>query len=110
VACPIVREHDGLAMSSRNVLLSKDERMLAPKIFQLLSQARDKMTEMTPEQVKEWIRLQFDLEPALDLEYIEIVEDKELTPVKTWDEHVNKVACIAVQLGGVRLIDNLNFA
>ena len=110
VACPIVREHDGLAMSSRNVLLSRDERKLAPKIFQLLSQARAKMTEMTPEQVKEWIRLQFDHEPALDLEYIEIVEDKELTPVRTWDEHVNKVACIAVHLGGVRLIDNLNFA
>jgi pantoate--beta-alanine ligase len=46
----------------------------------------------------------------MNLEYIEIVEDKELTPVKSWDENVNKVACIAVLLGDVRLIDNLNFA
>ena len=60
-------------------------------------------------QVKEWLRLQFEREPALDLEYIEIVEDKGLTPVETWDEKVNKVACIAVHLGDVRLIDNLNF-
>ena len=110
VSCPIVREHDGLAMSSRNMRLSKDERELAPKIYEFLSQARGKMAEMTPAQVKEWLRQQFDHEPSLDLEYIEIVEDKELTPIESWDEQVNKVACIAVHLGGVRLIDNLNFA
>lgn len=110
VACPIVREHDGLAMSSRNMRLSKDERQIAPKIYKFLSQARDKMKEMTPAQVKEWLRRQFDHEPSLELEYFEIVEDKGLTSVETWDEHVNKVACIAVHLGEVRLIDNLNFA
>ena len=110
VACPIIREVDGLAMSSRNLLLSKEERKHAPKIFQILTRARDKMTEMTPAQVKQWLRFQFDQEPALNLEYIEIVEDKGLTPVEAWDENVNKVACIAVHLGNVRLIDNLNFA
>ena len=110
VSCPIVRVHDGLAMSSRNMRLSKDERELAPKIYEFLSQARGKMAEMTPAQVKEWLRQQFDHEPALDLEYIEIVEDKGLTPIESWDEQVNKVACIAVHLGGIRLIDNLNFA
>lgn len=109
VACPIVRENDGLAMSSRNLRLSRKERKLAPRIYATLLQAKAKMTDLTPMQVKEWISLQFEKQPELKLEYIEIVEDKELTPINDWDEDVNKVACIAVHLGEVRLIDNLIF-
>jgi pantoate--beta-alanine ligase len=109
VDCPIIREKDGLAMSSRNVRLSKEERKLAPFIYETLLQARSKIRAQTPAQVKEWVTMQFETQPALDLEYIEIVEDKGLTPIDEWGEEVNKVACIAVQLGDVRLIDNLNF-
>jgi pantoate--beta-alanine ligase len=110
IPCPIIREKDGLAMSSRNTRLSKDERKLAPFIYNTLVQARDRMETLNPTQVKEWVRDQFDKQPSLQLEYFEIVEDKGLTPIKAWDEEVNKVACLAVHLGDVRLIDNLNFA
>ena len=109
VPCPIIREKDGLAMSSRNTRLSKEERKLAPKIYETLVQAREKMEDMTPSQVKEWVTLQFKKQSELNLEYFEIVEDKGLMPIYEWDEKLNKVACLAVQLGGVRLIDNLNF-
>ena len=109
VSCPIIREEDGLAMSSRNVRLSKEERKLAPFIYKTLLQARARMKDLSPAQVKEWVRLQFESQPALDLEYIEIVEDKGLSPIEDWAEAVNKVACVAVHLGEVRLIDNLNF-
>jgi pantoate--beta-alanine ligase len=109
VSCPIIREKDGLAMSSRNVRLSKEERKLAPFIYETLTQAREQKLTMSPEQVKEWVRVRFLEQPLMRLEYFEIVEDKRLTSIQTWDEKVNKVGCLAVHLGEVRLIDNLNF-
>ena len=109
VSCPIIREKDGLAMSSRNVRLSKEERKLAPFIYETLVQAREQKETLSPEQVKEWVRLRFLEQPLMRLEYFEIVEDKGLTSIQTWDEKVNKVGCLAVHLGKVRLIDNLYF-
>jgi pantoate--beta-alanine ligase len=109
VPCPIIRENDGLAMSSRNLRLTKDERKLAPFIFETLMLASEKTEALTPAQLKEWVSLQFKKQSAFELEYFEIVEDKGLTSIEEWDEEVNKVACLAVQLGEVRLIDNLNF-
>lgn len=109
VACPIVREADGLAMSSRNVMLKPKDRELAPFIYATLTAARNKMGKFSPAEVQAWVRKQFDDLPDMKLEYFEIVEDKGLRPVKDWHEKVNKVGCLAVQLGGVRLIDNLIF-
>ena len=109
VPCPIIREKDGLAMSSRNSRLSKEERKLAPKIYETLVQAREKMEDLTPSQLKEWVALQFKKQSELNLEYFEIVEDKGLMSIDEWNTSVNKVACLAVHLGEVRLIDNLNF-
>jgi pantoate--beta-alanine ligase len=109
VPCPIVREKDGLAKSSRNVRLSKDERKMAPFIYETLIQARKKMETLTPSQLKEWVALQYKKQGKMELEYFEIVEDKELMPLENWNDKVNKVGCIAVHLGGVRLIDNMKF-
>jgi pantoate--beta-alanine ligase len=109
VSCPIIRENDGLAMSSRNTSLSKEERKLAPFIYETLVKAREKKETLNPLQVKEWVNLQFEKQSALDLEYFEIVEDKGLMSIDEWGEKLNKVACLAVLLGEVRLIDNLNF-
>ncbi len=109
VSCPIIRENDGLAMSSRNTRLSKEERKLAPFIYETLVQASEKKEALSPSQMKEWVNLQFKKQSALNLEYFEIVEDKGLTSIDAWGEEVNKVACLAVLLGELRLIDNLNF-
>ncbi|MCD4709627.1 MAG: pantoate--beta-alanine ligase [Bacteroidales bacterium] len=109
VQCPIIREKDGLAMSSRNTRLNKEERKLAPFIYETLIHAREKMDTLTPSQLIDWVTLQFEKQPEMELEYFEIVEDKGLTSVDEWDETVNKVGCIAVQLNSIRLIDNLNF-
>jgi pantoate--beta-alanine ligase len=109
VACPIIREEDGLAMSSRNALLSSEERKLAPFIYQTLRLAREKKETMSPGQVREWVTSRFEAHPSMGLEYFEIVEDKKLKPVREWSENGNKVGCIAVLLGGIRLIDNLKF-
>jgi pantoate--beta-alanine ligase len=109
VACPIIREEDGLAMSSRNILLTGEERKAAPFIYQTLRMAREKKGTLSPEQVCAWVVSRFEKQSLLQLEYFEIVEDKGLRSITDWSEKVNKVACIAVQLGKVRLIDNLNF-
>jgi pantoate--beta-alanine ligase len=109
VPCPVIREEDGLAMSSRNLLLSKKQRNEAPFIFITLSLAREKRGSLSPREIEKWVRSQFMANPDMALHYFEIVEDRELKPVRSWDEKVNKVGCIAVQLGNVRLIDNIIF-
>ena len=96
-------------MSSRNARLSKEERHLAPFIHITLNLAREKRATLSPAEVKSWVISQFEDQPKMQLEYFEIVEDNELKPVTTWKEDVNKVGCIAVQMGDVRLIDNLIF-
>jgi len=109
VPCPIVREKDGLAMSSRNERLSKEERKLAPYIYETLELARKKKEQLSPLELKDWVSDRFGRKPELHLEYFEIVEDKALKSISDWEEGLNKVACVAVHLGSVRLIDNLNF-
>lgn len=109
VACPIIREADGLAMSSRNVKLSDSHRKIAPFIHATLKRAIQKKEMLSPEELIKWVTAQFDKQQDMHLEYFDIVEDKELRPVTDWAEKVNKVGCLAVQLGGVRLIDNMYF-
>ena len=109
VACPIIREEDGLAMSSRNIRLNRDERKLAPFIYITLQLAREKRGSFSPAEVKSWVISQFEKQPLMQLEYFEIVDDKDLQPVVSWEDQVNKVGCLAVQIGGIRLIDNLIF-
>ena len=109
VACPIIREADGLAMSSRNIKLNGAHRKLAPFIYSTLKRAFQKKDELSPVEVKTWVTSQFEKQPDMHLEYFEIIEDKELRPVIDWKEKVNKVGCLAVKLSGVRLIDNMKF-
>lgn len=109
IPCPIVRETDGLAMSSRNERLTGEERKIAPFIFQTLTAARDTYKNYTPEKLKKWVVSKFDHEPAFKLEYFEIADDKMLQSVHTWDEHTGTLGFIAVNLGNVRLIDNIRF-
>ena len=109
VACPIIREKDGLAMSSRNIRLGRKERKAAPFIYQTLVEASKKRAELSPPELKLWLSKHFEQQIMMELVYFEIVDDKTLKPVESWEGDVNKVGCIAVILGGVRLIDNMIF-
>ena len=109
VGCPIVRDEDGLALSSRNSRLSPEERKLAPFIHQTLKLAREKKGTMSPEQVRAWVWKRFEQQGYMRLDYFEIVDDKTLIPINNWNEENSKVGCIAVHLGEIRLIDNLKF-
>jgi len=107
VACPIVREPDGLAMSSRNRLLSSDERKIAPVIYQTLLEAKRRRDHICANLLRQMMINIFEGNKHLKLEYFDIVDDKTLRPVNAWNDKVGTVACVAVWLGSVRLIDNI---
>ncbi|MBI1224215.1 MAG: pantoate--beta-alanine ligase [Bacteroidetes bacterium] len=104
--CTTVRETDGLAMSSRNQRLSSEQRALAPLIFQTLREAKANMHTEWPEALKKAARKALSVE-GMEPEYFEIVDGKTLLPVDIFEDHETVVACTAVRLGDVRLIDNL---
>ena len=107
IACPIIREPDGLAMSSRNQLLSPVERKHAANISLVLFEAQKKAAEMNVEKLKEWAIFTLNKDPLITVEYFEIVDSHNLNPVKSWKEKGVKVGCIAVKIGKIRLIDNI---
>ncbi len=110
VACPIVREDSGLARSSRNERLSTSQREHAANIYKVLCEAKNLVPQQSVKEVKEQVVAMINATPDLETEYFEIVNDTDLKAVESWDEPVNKVACIAVFCGEVRLIDNLVFS
>jgi len=109
VACPIVRETDGLAMSSRNMLLSPTQRKNAVHISATLFEATNKTCELSVEELCQWIINRINENEFLNTEYFEIVNETTLMPVKNWNESCRKVGCIAVHCGNIRLIDNIEF-
>jgi pantoate--beta-alanine ligase len=109
IPCPIVRESDGLAMSSRNVRLTQGEREIAPFIYETLQKAKDKILELNPGELKKWVANEFDKKEAFKLDYFEIADGTYLQPVNSWEQDKSTIGFIAVFLGKVRLIDNIRF-
>ena len=109
IACPIVREADGLALSSRNVRLSAEERREAPQIYRILSESRSWAKDMSPQQVIERVTEQINAVPHLRVEYFEIVDTDSLQPIASWSNSPAPHGCITVFCGEVRLIDNIAY-
>ena len=107
VPCRIIREESGLAMSSRNELLSAEERKNAAVISETLFKAKELSEQKSVQKLVEWIQANINKNPYLAVEYVEIVDDMNLQPVKNWNEKSTKVVCVAVYCRKVRLIDNI---
>lgn len=107
VGCPIVRDTDGLAMSSRNALLTPPERAAAPIIARTLFAAVDMVCTHSIDAIRQFVIGAINACPLMQLEYFEIVDGRTLQPVLSWSSEGRKRACIAVRMGGVRLIDNV---
>ena len=107
VDCPIIRDVDGLARSSRNTLLTSEHRAAAPHIYQVLSAATEKLAEMTPQQLTEWVVEQVESNPLLKVIYFQAVDALSLQQVAAWSDSERIQGCIAVQAGEIRLIDNI---
>ena len=103
----IKREADGLAMSSRNMLLEPEYRKEAPKIYQALSRVEELKKNKSVEAVKEIVKAEIEKTRILKIEYLEIVDQQNLQPILSWEESAAKVVCAAVFAGKIRLIDNI---
>ena len=107
VDCPIIRDTDGLARSSRNTLLTAEHRAAAPHIYEVLSAAVAKVGELTPAELKAWVTAEVDKNPLLKVIYFEAVNALTMQSVDSWNECERIQGCIAVQAGDIRLIDNI---
>lgn len=107
VACPILREEDGLAMSSRNTLLNKEERAAASRLPGIMQTARNLLLNNGIGAAKELVMQQTSAEPLLKLDYYEVCEADTLRIVNTLNPGVAHVTVIACFSGRIRLIDNL---
>ncbi|MCL1943022.1 MAG: pantoate--beta-alanine ligase [Candidatus Azobacteroides sp.] len=107
IECPIVREPDGLAMSSRNMRLTFNQRQIAVKISQALNKSRNFAAEKPISEIIDRVTNEINSEPMLKVEYFDIVDGNTLMPVTDWNDSDYIVGCIAVFCGEVRLIDNI---
>jgi len=110
IGCPIIRESDGLAMSSRNKLLTPEQRISATGVSKALFMARDLAGTMPVDRLQEKIIDLLNKDPLVVIEYFKIVNGENLQPVNSWSEEGTKIGCVAVQIGKVRLIDNINIS
>ncbi len=107
VPCPIIRENDGLAMSSRNVRLNETERAIAPQIYATLNDAASHNNDMTPAELRQYALDKFGTIKEFDVEYVEITDEINLKSIENWNECEHARIFVALQLGPVRLIDNV---
>ena len=113
VAHPIVREKDGLAMSSRNILLDAEIRKNAPAIFKTISAASEMISFHDIPEIKAFVNKMINNIPGFSVEYFDIADDTDLIPVslkKEMQKDKKYFGCIAVRAGKIRLIDNIEFA
>jgi pantoate--beta-alanine ligase len=109
VSCPIIREKNGLALSSRNQRLSEQQKEEASTIYKTLVKVIGKKDEKSPPDLAKWALDRIDSNPYLDVEYFEIVNAKNLEPLLNWEDADEQIACTAVKINNVRLIDNMFF-
>lgn len=109
VPCPVIRQSDGLAMSSRNTLLSDEERQTAANIYRVLNESRT--PGLTVQQTHDYVVNEIDAIPMLEVQYFNIVDGDTLADVSSWDEAQSVVGCITVFCGEkpIRLIDHIRY-
>ncbi|MBQ4292110.1 MAG: pantoate--beta-alanine ligase [Muribaculaceae bacterium] len=109
VACPIMREPDGLAMSSRNVRLTPHQREVAPNIARILRESLEYAASNSLTATKQWVVDRINAYEEMEVEYYEIVDASTMQPVSNWADTESAVGCVTVWLGDVRLIDNIKY-
>lgn len=111
IECPIVRENDGLAMSSRNMLLASDERQIAPNIYKVLSESKNWIDKLSVKELHDKVVEDINKTDGLEVEYFDIVEGNTLLPVQNWKDSPYIVGCITVYCGKtpIRLIDHIKY-
>ncbi|MDX9891615.1 MAG: pantoate--beta-alanine ligase [Bacteroidales bacterium] len=108
VPCPIVREPNGLAMSSRNQRLTPTERDIAAKVYEILNHSLE-LAHTKPDLILNYVISEVNQIKDIRLEYFQIVDDTTLQNVDIFEEGKGVVGCIAFYIRDVRLIDNIRY-
>ena len=109
VDCPIQREVDGLALSSRNTRLTPEQRQKAPVIARTLKESITFVPEKSVREVLDYVVSTINAVPEMEVEYFEIVDGNTLESIENWSDTSYPVGCITVYCGEVRLIDNIKY-
>lgn len=109
VDCPIQRESDGLALSSRNTRLTPEQRQKASVIARTLKESTTFVPEKSVQQVIDYVISTLNNVPDMSVEYFEIVDGNTLESITNWSDTTYPVGCITVYCGEVRLIDNVKY-
>lgn len=109
IGCPIVRQDNGLARSSRNALLTEEQRNLAANIYAVLHESTTFYHMTTVKEVHDAVVAAVNRHEGLEVEYFDIVDGNTLQSIKYWDDAEYVVGCITVRCCGVRLIDNIRY-
>ena len=111
VECPIIREEDGLAKSSRNTLLAPDERAIAPAIYKALVESTEYAKSHSLSETHDKVVADINTTKGLEVEYFSIVDGNTLQDVASWDDSKYIVGCITVYCGKtpIRLIDHIKY-
>ena len=109
IGCPIVREADGLALSSRNARLTDEQRQQALYISRTLFQSKEYAVSHTVAETQQFVEDAIAASEGLELEYFELVDGTTLQKISRWEETDYAVGCITVFCGEVRLIDNIKY-
>ena len=109
VPCPVVRQSDGLAMSSRNTLLTDQERTTAANIYRIMNESRS--LGLTVQQTHDYVVDAINSIDGLEVQYFSIVDGDSLADVSSWDDAPSIVGCITVFCGAkpIRLIDHIRY-
>lgn len=109
IPCPVIREADGLAMSSRNTLLAPEEKEIAPNIYRILKESQG--LGLSVMDTQNWVVNNINEIPGLEVEYYSIVDGDTLADISNWEDAPHVVGCITVYCGKtpIRLIDHIRY-
>lgn len=109
IPCPVIREADGLAMSSRNTLLAPDEKKIAPNIYRILKESQG--LGLSVKDTQNWVVNNINEITGLEVEYYSIVDGDTLADISNWEDAPHIVGCITVYCGKtpIRLIDHIRY-
>jgi len=107
IGCEIIRENDGLAMSSRNTRLTKKQRAEAPFIRKTMLWAKENMGNYSPNDLTKEVEKRINSNPLMEVNYFEISETDTLIKCEEWKDNTDYTAFVVVSMGDIRLIDNI---